>query len=298
MNSLGGLAQGGSVVLMPRFTAQSYIEAAVRYKVKSLTAVPTMIALMLRERQLLETSDLSSVEQVRIASAPLTQALIDSARAIFPTAVIVNGYGTTEGGAVTFGPHPDGITRPEISVGYPLPTVEWRLMRDGEQVDDEGALEIRSGMTMSGYYNLPDATANAITEDGFYRTKDVFRRDDQGFFYFVGRSDDMFVCGGENIYPGEVEMVLEKHPDIQQASVVPVPDPIKGHKPVAFVVATPGAAISEEHVKAFALAAAPAYQHPRRVYFLDELPLAGTNKIDRHALLRLALAPLSAGEAP
>ena len=94
------------------------------------------------------------------------------------------------------------------------------------------------------------------------------------FYYFVGRADDMFVSGGENIYPGEVEHMLERHPDIEQAAVVPVADEIKGQKPVAFVVRKPGGHSSEDEVKQFALANAPAYQHPRRVWFLDELPLA------------------------
>jgi long-chain acyl-CoA synthetase len=232
--------------------------------------------------------DLSHVSVVRMASAPLTQALIDQTRAVFPKAAIFNGYGTTEGGPVVFGPHPQGITLPEISVGYPLPSVEWRLIRDGQEVDDEGALELRSDCTMSRYLNLPEVTERAITADGFYRTKDVFKRDENGFFFFVGRTDDMFVCGGENIYPGDVEAMLERHPGISQAAVVPVPDEVKGQKPVAFVVLAANASIDEEGVKAFALANGPAYQHPRRVTFLQELPLAGTNKVDKAALMKRA----------
>jgi long-chain acyl-CoA synthetase len=94
----------------------------------------------------------------------------------------------------------------------------------------------------------------------------------------------MFVCGGENIYPGEVEKMLERHPAVHQVCVVPVPDELKAHKPVAFVVPHAGATVSEDDIRQFALANAPAYQHPRRVWFLDELPLAGTNKIDRKRL--------------
>ncbi|MFC6775276.1 AMP-binding enzyme [Methylobacterium gregans] len=102
----------------------------------------------------------------------------------------------------------------------------------------------------------------------------------------------MFVSGGENIFPGEVELVLESHPDVLQASVVPVEDAIKGTKPVAFVVRRPGGTVDEAGVKAHALAHAPAYQHPRRVWFLDALPLASTNKIDRNALRARAEAML------
>ena len=116
----------------------------------------------------------------------------------------------------------------------------------------------------------------------------MFRRDADGFHYFVGRSDDMFVSGGENIYPADVERMLEKHPGVAQAAVVPVDDEIKGTKPVAFVIAKAGHNTTADEIKRFALESAPAYQHPRFVWFVDDLPLASTNKIDRTALRRLA----------
>jgi acyl-CoA synthetase (AMP-forming)/AMP-acid ligase II len=98
----------------------------------------------------------------------------------------------------------------------------------------------------------------------------------------------MFVSGGENIYPSDVERMLERHPAIAQAAVIPIEDEIKGQKPVAFVIRKPGHALSEDEVKRFALANAPAYQHPRFVWFVDELPLASTNKLDRGELHRRA----------
>jgi acyl-CoA synthetase (AMP-forming)/AMP-acid ligase II len=281
-------AQGDTVVLLPQFTASGYIEAAARHKVAFLTSVPTMIAMVMRERALLARTDLSAVEAVRMGSAPLTQALIDQTRTVFPKALITNGYGTTESGPVVFGPHPRGVKQPELSVGYPHPDVALRLVREGREVEDEGELEMRCGALMTRYHKLPEATDKAITADGYYRTGDVFRRDENGFFFFVGRVDDMFVCGGENIYPGEVEKMLERHPAIDQAAVIPVLDELKGHKPIAFVVRAAGAALDEQAVKAYALANAPAYQHPRRVVFVDELPLAGTNKIDKRALAQRA----------
>ena len=186
-----------------------------------------------------------------------------------------------------FGPHPRGLPQPEMSVGYPHPQVALRLV-DGENRDaDQGVLEMKSRALMRGYHNRPDLP-QPITADGYYITGDVFRRDPDGFFYFVGRTDDMFVSGGENIYPTDVERMLERHPDIAQAAVVPIDDEIKGQKPVAFIVAEPGRNPSEAEVKRFALANAPAYQHPRFVWPIDKLPLASTNKIDRGALRRMA----------
>jgi long-chain acyl-CoA synthetase len=132
-----------------------------------------------------------------------------------------------------------------------------------------------------------------ITPDGFYVTGDVFRRDADGFHYFVGRTDDMFVSGGENIFPADVERMLERHPAVSHAAVVPIDDEIKGQKPVAFVILRQGSAAGEDEIKRFALANAPAYQHPRFVWFVDELPLASTNKVDRAALHAMAAGLLS-----
>src|SRR5262245_13493578 len=278
------LHQGDTIVLLPQFTTKGYIETAARHRVQFLTSVPTMIAMMLREKEILAQNDLSAVEAVRMGSAPITQSLIDQVRGVFPKAAISNGYGTTEAGPVVFGPHPDGIAQPELSTGFPHPEVELRLVRDGKEVQDEGVLEMKCGALMTHYHKLPEVTSKAMTPDGYYRTGDVFRRDDNGFFFFVGRADDMFVCGGENIYPGEVEKMVERHPGSHQAAVIPVPDELKGHKPIAFVVRANGANLDEQAVKSYALANAPAYQHPRQVFFIDEMPLAGTNKIDKRAL--------------
>ena len=280
-------SHGDTIVLLPQFTTRGYIETAARHRVVQLTSVPTMIAMMLRERELLAANDLGAVAGVRMGSAPLTQALIDQVRGVFPKAQITNGYGTTEAGPVVFGPHPRGVPQPELSTGFPHGEVQLRLVRDGREVDDEGVLEMKCGGLMTHYHKLPDMTARVMTADGYYRTGDVFRRNADGFFFFVGRSDDMFVCGGENIYPGEVEKMLERHPAIHQAAVLPVPDELKGHKPVAFVVRAAEAVVDEQAVKDYALANAPAYQHPRRVFFIDEMPLAGTNKIDKRRLAEL-----------
>ena len=127
------LSHGDTIVLLPQFTTRGYIEAAARHRVAFLTSVPTMIAMMLREKELLASNDLSAVEAVRMGSAPITQSLIDQVRAVFPKAAISNGYGTTEAGPVVFGPHPDGIPQPELSTGYPHPEVQLRLVRDGKR---------------------------------------------------------------------------------------------------------------------------------------------------------------------
>lgn len=275
-------------VLLPRFRALDYIEAIDRHRCTLITSVPTMLALVAKEPAALAQADLSSVESVLTGSAPLTQALVNRVRAIFPGAAVGNAYGTTEAGAGTFGPHPDGVTRPDLALGCPAPGVEARLVADDGADANRGVLHLRTPALTTGYLNLPEATARRISDDGWYDTGDVMRRDENGFFFFVGRADDMFVCGGENIYPGEVEKMLERHPGIHQACVVPAEDAVRGHKPVAFVVLAPGRRLTEQEVKEFALANASPHEHPRNVVFVDDLPLAGTNKIDRNELVRRA----------
>jgi acyl-CoA synthetase (AMP-forming)/AMP-acid ligase II len=288
-----------TIVLLPQFSAAAYIEAIGRYRCTWLTAVPPMIAMMLRERAALARTDLSSVEFVRMGSAPVSASLMAALREALPGAAASNAYGTTEAGPVVFGPHPRGLPQPALSVGYPHPKVSLRLVDGADQNAAQGVLEMKCPALMLGYHNhpvpSPPSPARAggedsgpITPDGFYITGDVFRRDADGFHYFVGRTDDMFVSGGENIYPADVERMLERHPDVAQAAVVPIDDDIKGQKPVAFVIRKPGRALDVDGMKHFALANAPAYQHPRSVWFVDELPLASTNKLDRAALQRMA----------
>ena len=116
-----------------------------------------------------------------------------------------------------------------------------------------------------------------------------------GFFYFLGREDDMFVCNGENVYAEEVERRIESMPEIAQACVVPIEDEVRGHMPVAWVVPVRGASPNEAGVKRYAIENGPAYEHPRRVFFLAELPLGGTNKIDRRQLAARAARVMADG---
>lgn len=287
-----------SMVLLPQFRAPAYIDAIARYRATWLSGVPTMLALIARETERLAQRDLSSIERVGVGSAPLSQALIDTVERLFPGAQMTNGYGTTETGPIAFSTaHPRSVPCPRIALGYPVDEIRARLVKDGDRRADEGELELWTPALMQGYHRLPEKTASVMTEDGFYKTGDVMRRDEHGFYYFVGRADDMFVCGGENIYPGEVERMLERHPDIQQAAVVPVNDEVRGQKPVAFVVAAPGAAMTPQAVKDWALAHGPAFAHPRHVELVSELPLAGTGKVDRRLLIERAEALAGDGAA-
>lgn len=295
--SLFTLAVGASMVLLPEFDARLYLQAIERYRCTWLTGVPPMFAMCLQQADLLATVDRSSVQTVRMGSAPISHKLWDEVKAAFPGAMVMNSYGTTEAGPVVCAPRPDRPL-PALSIGWAMDDVELRLVDARGNDADEGVLWQRTPANMRGYLNLPEKTREVLTPDGWYVSGDVFRRDADGAYFFVGRSDDMFVCGGENIFPGEVESLLERHPEVRQACVVPVPDEIKGEKPFAFVVRAPGSQLGEAEVKRFALEHAPAFQHPRHVVFLDSMPLAGPNKVDRKSLRAQAVARVTGEPAP
>ncbi|WP_147198714.1 class I adenylate-forming enzyme family protein [Pantoea sp. CCBC3-3-1] len=277
------LASHVTTVLLPQFEARAYLQAVDRYRCSWLTAVPPMLAMMLQEKALLASVDLSCVRVIRMGSAPVSDSLYKALRQWLPQARIINAYGTTEAGPVVFSSHPDGLPTPPGSPGYPHPAISVRLQSRKDKPAQEGVLEMKSPALMLGYHQRPDVSP-PFTSDGWYITGDVFRRDEQGFYWFVGRHDDMFVSGGENIWPGEVEKLLESHPQVQQACVVPVTDDIKGQKPVAWVIPRAGEQLDPQALKAWALAHGPAYQHPRHIWLTDGFPLAGTNKVDRRAL--------------
>ena len=151
---------------------------------------------------------------------------------------------------------------------------------DGREDDREGELWVRSPAVLSGYNNRPELNTERLV-DGYLRTRDIFRCDENGFYYFMGRTDDQFSCGGENINPKEVELLLVQHPAIVDAVVVPVPHVVKGSAPAALVTLTRHAEVDESALKKFTLENGPAYAHPRRIFSVDALPLNGAGKIDR-----------------
>ena len=278
-----GLTAGATLPLLPQFNVERYIEIIGRYRCTVISSVPTMISMVLGRKDLLEKIDTSCVRTVMMGSAPASPQLLADVAKAFPRAEPFVVYGVTEGGPVPLGPHPSGKPRPSGSIGAPYNGTEAMLV--GGTSADEGELALKNPGILLAYHNLPEETARAL-RDGWYYTGDICRRDAEGFYFYVGRMDDMFVSGGENIFPVEVESLLSRHPAVHQVLVLPFDHEMKGQVPYAFVVRRDGVSVTEEELKEFALANGPAYQHPRRVFFLDELPLAGTNKIDRDFLRR------------
>jgi acyl-coenzyme A synthetase/AMP-(fatty) acid ligase len=259
---------------MPAWNSKEAIPLIEEYFVNSITSVPTMIAQLVEEKELLAVHDLHSVKHIVMASAPVSQHLYFSIKETFPEAHITIAYGSTEAGPGLFGRHPN-LPTPPMSVGYPIAGIDYRLV--------DNILEVRSPSMLLKYTN----TDSRLTDDGYFITNDIFRVDEDGFYYFIGRADDMFVSGGNNIYPRQVETVLEECPYVSVAAVVGVDDHIKGTKPYAFVVLSIDT--TEDTIKQYAFDNLAPSACPRKIWTLDSMPLNSIGKIDKAKLKEQAI---------
>jgi long-chain acyl-CoA synthetase len=281
------LYTGGSVAILPGFDAERVLDAIDRYRPTFTSGTPSMFSLLLaRLRANPGRWDVSSIRFLMCGSAPVPEELMRDIKERFDCEVSET-YGLTEGGANVMQPR-WGIKKLG-SCGLPLPDVEIRIVDVEDPAVDcpvgtVGELWSRSPANALGYFKQPEATAERFTPDGWLRTGDLMRSDEQGYIYFCGRKDDMINVGGENVYPKEVETILLTHPEIAEAVVVGAPHKVKGQAPVAWVVLHQADSVREDDIKQFFLARGPAYAHPRRVFFLERLPVSGTNKIDRKSL--------------
>ena len=285
------LFAGASFVLMPGYDPKGYLEALAKYRCTYSRGVAAVFTMLLQQRDLIASLDLSALKSLTIGSAVVTPELMDEVERALPGVKVGESYGLTEGGS-PFRVPLDGRPVRRGSAGVLAPEIGIRLTaEDGSEVDIdtpgpvEGELWLKSPYNCIGYHQRPDATREKLV-DGWLRTGDVVRRDADGYFYFKSRMDDMFSCGGENIYPKEVEDLLFQHPAVANAVVVAVPHAVKGWVPAAMVVLNRGAQAEADEIRMFCLENGPKYAHPRLVRIVPEsdLPLNGAGKIDRRAV--------------
>jgi acyl-CoA synthetase (AMP-forming)/AMP-acid ligase II len=237
----------------------------------------------------LDEHDVSSVQVGGCGSDAVPERLYDEFEAAFD-AKLLEGYGLTEGGPMITTTPRWGVRRPG-SAGLALPGVETRIVdpetRERLPRGEAGELVVASP-GVATFHDRPDLDHRFEERDGgrFLRTGDLVRKDADGFHFVVGRTDDMFVVGGENLYPQEVEDRLGEHEAVDEVAVVPVPHELKGHAPVAVVVASRD--VRETDLQEFAAERGPSFAIPRRVLFKESLPLTSTEKVDRDALEREA----------
>jgi long-chain acyl-CoA synthetase len=291
------LHAGASFVLMPGYEPRSYLEALAKYRCTYSRGVAAVFTMFLQHRDMIDKLDLSALKGLTIGSAVVTKELMDEVERVLPGITVGESYGLTEGGS-PFRPPVDGRPVPRGSPGVQAPEYQVRMVGpDGKDRDDEGEVWLKSPYNCLGYHKRPEVTREKLV-DGWLRTGDVFRKDKDGFFFFKTRVDDMFSCGGENIYPKEVEDLLFRHPAVANAVVAPVPHAVKGWVPAALVVLKRGASADAGELKTYCLENGPKYAHPRFVRIIDEkeMPLNGAGKIDRN-LARERLAVLARASA-
>jgi acyl-CoA synthetase (AMP-forming)/AMP-acid ligase II len=284
----GNLRRGGTSFVMSRWRAKEALALLERERMTTVAGVPTQVALMLRQPDF-DAYDLSSVRFVVVGGGPVTPGLAEEARRRFG-AKLATRYSCTEAG-IGLG---TGFDDPEedavVSVGRPHEGVALAV-RDPADRDvpagEVGEVCLRSPAVMAGYWRDPDATRAAFTADGFVRTGDLGWVDDQGRLRLVGRSKEMYVRGGYNVHPVEVEAVLSTHPAVAAVAVVPRPDPVMGEVGVAVVVphdATRPPTLDE--LRAFGAERLAAYKLPEALHLVDALPLTAGDKVDRRALVQ------------
>ncbi|MFI5085212.1 MAG: long-chain fatty acid--CoA ligase [Actinomycetales bacterium] len=275
---------GACVTLLPRFDPAKALEIIARDKVTIFEGVPTMYVALLRCPALAQT-DTSTVRLAASGGSPLPLEILREFESTF-SATLLEGYGLSETSPVVTFNQLDGIRKPG-SIGTPVRGARLRILdEDGKDVPDGevGEIAVAGGYVMKGYWNNPDATAAAIP-DGWFRTGDLGRRDEDGVYFIVDRKKDMILRGGYNIYPREVEEVLYEHPAVAEAAVVGVPDELHGEEVVAVVALKDGAdrngsteKIAAE-IASFVQERVAAYKYPRRVVIVDALPKGPTGKI-------------------
>jgi acyl-CoA synthetase (AMP-forming)/AMP-acid ligase II len=283
----GSLQRGGTTFIMERWRAAESLQLLAREKMTTVAGVPTQLALMLRHPDF-DSFDLSSVRFIIAGGGPVTPGLADEARRRFGAALATR-YSCTEAGiglGTAFdAPEEDAV----VSVGRPHASVDLALIDGDDQpvpAGEVGEVCLRSPAVMSEYWRDPEQTRAAFTADGFVRTGDLGWIDDQGRLRLVGRSKEMYVRGGYNVYPVEVESVLSKHPDIAAVAIVPRGDNVMGEIGVAVVVPRDAScALTLEDLRAFAGTDVAAYKLPEAIAIRAELPLTAMEKIDRRALV-------------
>lgn len=297
------LMLGNTLVLFDRFEATSFVAAIQDQHVTRVSLVPTLIVRLLEDPRF-SADDLAAVRKIIYGGAPLpsgqAERIVDSLPCDFEVA-----YGSTETcciSVLTGDDHREAVSEHAHlgrleSVGRPLSCVEVAIVDADEnpvQAGCIGEISVKSPLMYQGY-STGDAQ-RAMTSKGFHRTGDMGYFDEDGYLYIVNRKHDMIVSGGENIYPSEVERCISKMSDsVQQVCVTGLPDSTWGEIVAAFIVPVAGASLLSEDVVSICRSNIASFKKPKRIYFVDSLPLNDNGKVDRKALKQFAIEASSSG---
>ncbi len=273
------IAAGGTLTLIPRFDGTKALEIIARDGVTIFEGVPTMYAAMLHSPDAADV-DTSTLEACVSGGAAMPVEIMKAFEAQFGCQVL-EGYGLSETSPVASFNRRDRVRKPG-SIGLPVDGVEMRVVdHDGAEVPagDVGEIAIRGHNVMKGYWRRPEATAEVLEADGWFRTGDIGRVDEDGYFFIVDRKKELVIRGGYNVYPREIEEVLYEHPDVREAAVIGVPHDELGEEVGAAVALKDGARATPGELRDFVKERVAAYKYPRVVWLVDELPKGPTGKI-------------------
>ncbi len=276
---------GNTTILVRQFDPVLVLDLIERERVTVFAGVPTMYQMML-QAQNYKTANLSSLRFCTCGGAPLPVPVIQQYMKDKGIR-FKQGFGMTEFGPGLFALAPEDAERKAGSIGRPNFFVDVRVVDENNQPlgpNQVGELVLKGPSRCSGYWNNPEATRAMIDDEGWFHTGDMVRYDEEWYFYVVDRKKDMFISGGENVYPVEIEAVLYKHPAVHMCAVIGVPDEKWGEVGKACVVLKPGMTATEEELIAFMQQHLARYKVPKSVAFLDALPMSGMGKILKREL--------------
>ncbi|KAB2914588.1 MAG: long-chain fatty acid--CoA ligase [Hyphomicrobiaceae bacterium] len=284
LHTLPVFIAGGSSTFLPKFEPGPVLELIASGRLTVFFGVPAVYQAISLDPGFVR-ADLTRVRHWGCGGAPLPESLI---RTFLSKGVrVCNGMGMTETGPTVFLMDPARAAEKIGSVGKPQILAEVRLVdAEGRDVPagERGELLFRGPGITPGYFNNPDATAKAFDRDGWLRSGDVGRRDADGYCYIVDRIKDMYISGGENVYPAEVEAVLTNHPAVLEAAVLGVPDERWGEVGHAVVRLRPGQQVDADALRAFARTALAAYKTPKHISIVDDFPRTAAGKVQKHIL--------------
>jgi len=276
---------GNTTILTKQFDPVQVLELIEREKVTVFAAVPTMYQ-MLTQASNFETADMGSLRFCTSGGAPLPVPLVEHYTKK-KNILFKQGFGMTEYGPGLFALPPEDAIRKAGSIGRPNFFIDVRVLDENNQPlgpNQPGELVLKGPSGCSGYWNNPEASAEVIDEDGWFHTGDIVEYDNEWYFYVRDRKKDMFISGGENVYPVEIENVLYKHPAVHMCAVIGLPDEKWGEVGKACVVLKPGQSATEEELMKLMQDNLARYKVPKSITFMEALPLSSMGKILKREL--------------
>ncbi|MFO1195950.1 MAG: AMP-binding protein [Burkholderiaceae bacterium] len=295
LNHVGGItcgiltmmAGGGTVDLVAEFKAPVVLQRMAKHPPTIVAGVPTMMTLLLMQSQGLDV-DFSGVRLVFVGGSNVDATLLEQLQSKMPNATAMNLYGLSESsGAIVISPWNCSQQDLVATIGRPIGGAEVRVLDKQRRPVPAGAvgeLAFRGCGVIPGYVGAAAAGSDAFTPDGWLLTGDLGEVDARGFITLRGRAKDMYIQGGFNVYPAEIEAYLAQHPDVVLAAGIGVPDPVMGEVGRYYIVARPGSALTESQLRAWCAEGLADYKVPRQIVFRESLPLTPAGKIHKAAL--------------